>query len=166
MGRMVLINFALFKELFGNVAVQNDTVIGTLKRKKGEDKLVTCKIYNERKKSAKSRFYYLYLHRFTIYLAIQLRPLARNARPASPKQRQNETNASKRRQNPPTMSPSSPPPASPSPPPTPSKAHRAVTPPSSATALTKAHENYTDLNNPLAFSGDSKKLMKQIHSFK
>ena len=72
MGRMVLINFALFKELFGNVSVQNDSVIGTLKRKKGEDKLVTCKLYNDqKKKSAKPRFALLLT--FTlIYHFIQL----------------------------------------------------------------------------------------------
>ena len=64
--------------------------------------------------------------------------------------------------------PTPPTPPSPSPPASPSQADQPPSPtrPSSATALTEAHKNFTDLSNPLAYSGDSNKLMKQIHSFK
>ena len=71
---MVLINYSLFKELFRNVSVQNNTVIGTLKSKNktGEDKLVTCQLYNDKtkKKSAKSR-YYLFSLLLTAHIFVQ-----------------------------------------------------------------------------------------------
>ena len=70
----------------------------------------------------------------------------------------------------------SPPPPTPpspqrSPSTSPSKARQPLTPPASptppsVTAFKTVRDNFTDLTNPLAYSGDSKKLMKQIKSFK
>ena len=57
MPRQVLIPLTLFKEVFSSVNKQGDVITGVLKTKKGDSKLVACKIQDvkSKAKSPKSR---------------------------------------------------------------------------------------------------------------
>ena len=162
--KYVLVDFATFQQYFGNVKVKNDLVSG--KAKVDSNKIIKDTAKSSKKnhpsKSSSSSRLVIFIYTVTnCYIEKRNRSglVRKNASRVTKKPTQSKGKKSLPRETSPTQRATTPP-----------LVTKTPLPPNSANPTTamisKVKDHYIDLDNPLSFTGDANKIMKQIRSFK